>query len=172
MDDIQAVLATTQEKLTHITKQLHTYITQSLYEHDQTTKYFNLKQQTDNKFLDYNIIISPDKKSIKTTYHNKNHNTISTHSQQISRFHHAQAPSPINVKLLSIANILIRIHDTTTFQYDILSPTFDVLYEAIFLQYTIPDLLSIIIKTNRTRPNQIWHRIHQIITNLHHHNLL
>ena len=163
MDDILALIAT---QLEHLVQEIHEYITNHLYEHDQETHLFTIKQTTDNTFLDYTIVVPPNMKSIKTIYFNKNNQITHTNTQTVSRLHHANAPSHINIKLASISTLLIKTHDTTTFPHDFIIPTFQILHETLTLGYTYNNFLSILTKTNKSRPHQIWNTIYQIIKTL------
>ncbi len=123
----------------------------------------SLKQTKETKFLDYDFIITPDKTNVKTKYHNKNHDIQQTNKQTIGRFHNAHSPSPQNTKLSAFSTILIKMYDNTTDIADLYQPTLALYHEAITLQYTLNNFLSILTKANNARKHKYWQLIHTTI---------
>jgi hypothetical protein len=142
---------------------LQTFITKELYEHDLPSKAFLLKQTTEHTFLDVNIVISPDRSFVKTTYFNKNASIISSNNQTIGRF---SCPSSYQPKLFAFSTVLIKAFDNTTYPYDLLPPIFQIFHEAYLLHYDNCHLMSILLKTNRARPHRIWKRVHNLLSSL------
>lgn len=141
----------------------HDYITNTMYEHDQTSKKMSIKQTFEDKFLDMDVVIHPSRKSVKTTYHNKNADILNLGYQKVSRFHDAAAPSPLNGKLSTISNILVKMHDSTTLSEDTIMPCLQLLHEALFLGFTVNEFLSAINKAYRSRCQPYWIHLHNLV---------
>ena len=115
---------------------------------------------TSIKFLDFNIQCYNNLRSIKTTYHNKNHDIFDTKMQNVARLHHIDAPSTLNQKTLAHATLLVRAFDSCTFKHDAIHSAIALLDEAAILDLPPTALLSIIQRAHRARPHPIWSCIH------------
>jgi hypothetical protein len=160
MDDILCILSTLRNNR-HLHTTIHHYIEHLLY--DQENKKLLIIPQPDLNFLDSSIIIFNTNSNIKTIYNNKNNNCITTNIQSVGRFHHNTTPSHHSHKISAAQTIFIKIFDFTSHTIDMLTPSIILTHELRLLDYSYNDILSTIIKTNRTRPSPIWATIHNII---------
>ena len=81
MDDAIAIILTNSADPSSATRFAH-FMQNDFYEHDLTQKNLLLTpSKDDDKYLEADVIISDDKRSIKLIYHNKNASIIETHEQ-------------------------------------------------------------------------------------------
>ena len=153
MDDITSLVATP-----HPDTNLHLHIFDLIENHTYDNQFKNLlvKPQNDNCFLDSFIVIYNNQQSVAITYNNKNASIIDSNNQTVGRFHHIKAPSLITHKLSAAQAILIKIHDFTTFNFDMIFPICSLIHELHTLQYPQNHIMSAITKASRSRPNPIW----------------
>jgi hypothetical protein len=155
MDDISAIaLARTRDAL-FANRFFETL--QNSYEHDLPTKFLSLvKSKNGTKLLDSDLIVSDQNRSIKLIYHNKNASIVTTELQTVGRYLQRNANAPHLQKLSALVNTFVRIPRTTSLDVDMYPGIRQVLYEGLFLDYTIIDLISALSLTNRIEPSTIW----------------
>jgi hypothetical protein len=124
--------------------------------YDLKDKNINLIETMKDKYLDANIIIYNNKRNIKITHHNKNHDFITTRIQNTSRFFSYFAPVPMTSKLNPAVCIFVKIFDFTTYLPDMLLPFCILTSELISLNYPLHTLLGILNRARRLRPSNIW----------------
>ena len=160
--DDELTLIATAPHLIHTHAQLHHFIINHLYEHDQQTKRLQIEPQDTNKFLQANIIIHNNNRNIKITYHNKNQDIHLTKHQNVGRLRDSNAPSTHAQKAANISCLLTLVHDFTTLDIDMLKPAAAIIIEAAQLHYQPTIILSALHRANRTRPSHVWHALSHI----------
>jgi hypothetical protein len=141
----------------------------NLYEKNSPKKNLIIKIDTEsNKYLDSDVIVYNNRSRIKVIYHNKNKSIIDTDHQVIGRFHDNEADSSNLLKINAISTILVRIHDSTTFEHDMITAILELYYELKCLKYTPHKIESAITKAARSRPNQAWNIAKKFIKSTSH----
>ena len=70
------------------------------------------------------------------------------------------------MKINTLANILVRIYDYSTFHHDFVKPTMELMYEMFLLNYTWRDM-SEIIMCGRSRKSKVWNILINLITSIY-----
>lgn len=139
-------------------KLIDNYIENDLYECDVDNKNLLLikSDKKDIKYLDADVVVYDDNHRIKIIYHNKNNDIINTDFQSFGRLHHHDDYLLMKTKINAFANMLIRIDDYTTYDYDFILPTLLILYEMFLLDYKWWHMFAAMTVCYRARRNNIW----------------
>ena len=70
----------------------------------------------------------------------------------------------IKTKINTFANILVRVYDYSTFHYDFLKPTLELMYEMFLLNYKWNDMKSVINVCGRSRKSKVWNIIINLVS--------
>ena len=92
--------------------------------------------------------------------------SLSTHHQNIGRFHHFLTPSHTSHKISAPLAILIRIFDFSSKPIDIIPPTIALFYELHLLKYPTSAIRGTLTRANRSRPHPIWTSLFQLLISL------
>jgi hypothetical protein len=132
MDDKIAVVLTSSPDTSDV-QIFFQFVQTMFYEHDQAEKRLLLKPSKDGlKYLDADVLVSQDKRSIKLVFHNKNANILITHEQNTGRFLHKHSLAPYQLKVQSVANVIARAYRFTSFEVD-LGPVLEQVFDECVL---------------------------------------
>ena len=162
LDDMQCFLATRSNHTQHLTH-LMQVMQNNVYEQHQQQKYLTIIQTFDGKFLHADFIIHNNNKAIKMVFHNKNHDILDTHTQNVGRFAGFHDHTHYNHKTNALLALFVLVFDYTTYTIDMIQPIIQLCYEVHLLNYTKLTLISTTINANRTRPSNIWPHIISLI---------
>ena len=163
-DDILRIILTKSEHHNAINI-IDNIIEHNLYENNLTHKNLEIipDKNTSNKYLDSDIIIYNNNKNIKLIYHNKNQDILQNTEQKIGRFYHKHTNVSKRTQRSGPLAIFIRIYDYTSFKIDMIKPIMEVCAELKLLSYTYNDMHTILCNANKSRNDNIWMHIDNII---------
>ena len=147
-------------------KMVDDYIINDLYESDIDCKNLILVPDDTSKYLDTDIVLYNNNKNVKIVYHNKNGDIIYDDYQNIGRFCNIDDLLHIKTKLNTFVNMLIRVIDYTTFDFDCVIPTLQIMYEISLLGFGKKHMLSMLTMVNRSRRNSIWDVCADMVVNV------
>ena len=151
MDDAIAIILTADPDNTHVLK-FFEFTANDFYEHDQPShkrRFVLVPSKDGNKYLDSDIIVTKDARSIKIAYHNKNASILETHEQDVGRFLDKHACTPYTQKITAVANVLARAHRFTSHEQDLVQTLTQIQHECALLHYTASDMRLMITATVR-----------------------
>jgi hypothetical protein len=144
MDDVIAVILTSSPVESDVCA-FFEFVRKCFYEHDQVQKRLELKASKDgDKYLDADVLVSADRRSIKLVYHNKNANIQLTHEQDTGRFLHKNSLASTPLKVQSVANVLARAHRFTSLESDLGPIIHQVFAECLVLGFDVTMFVGVV----------------------------